>query len=453
MAEFIGSLSVDLRMNIWSLCSIVLLAHAQTVSAIQIYTPDTLPTDLSPSCADALTLDVAACPLLATKLRYGFFYPESKLESTCTAECSTALQTYEQGVVSSCSNDTWLAYEDDEENLPVAFIPNVMRYLYELTCIQDDGRFCNVVAGMNAAMADPGGEYSSYWTQVLFDARIIIRTLLGQLATRVGWAASQTGQVRRNATYALSRACGCKLDRRTTTAPKSQASQFTSLRLLVAVLPTCREQHGPCQRLCMWDQPRDSQVFGIMINTMTPLLTWCRSDLPQQTPPACAGKTYQIQPGDDCHSISTSQGIATSWLLSDNNLASFCTDFPTEGSLCLTNTCSVYTVQTNDTCKSVAKTSNITEALLISWNPVSLPALACDIRKSLIMLVGTQLGMWQHRPLCRRSAVYQRPGHTVPGPVIDGARANNRVHPCSHSHRRRPGRQREMRALLHSDAR
>lgn len=220
---------------------------------------------------------------------------------------------------------------------------------------------------------------SSYRTQVLFDVRIIIRTLLGQLATRVGWAASQTGQVPLNATCALSRVCGCKLDRRTTTAPKSQASRSMSLRLLVAVLLTCREQRGPCQRLCMWSQPCDTQLSSMITNTMTPLLTRCRSDLPQPTPPPCAGKTYQIQPGDDCHSISTSQGIATSWLLSDNNLASFCTDFPTEGSLCLTNTCSVYTIQTNDTCKSVAKTSNITEALLISWNSVSLSALTCDV--------------------------------------------------------------------------
>ncbi|KAI1490116.1 hypothetical protein F5X96DRAFT_670015 [Biscogniauxia mediterranea] len=73
---------------------------------------------------------------------------------------------------------------------------------------------------------------------------------------------------------------------------------------------------------------------------------------------------------------SDSQSIGTAWLLSDNNLASFCSDFPTSGELCLINTCSVYTVKANDTCKGIAKSANITQSLLTSWNPVSLSNLA-----------------------------------------------------------------------------
>ncbi|KAI1180782.1 hypothetical protein F4777DRAFT_596051 [Nemania sp. FL0916] len=312
-------LSVFRHTNLWSLGSMTLFAYAHLASAIQIYTPEALPTDLSSGCAGALTTDVAACPLFATKLRYGFFYPESTLLSVCTSECSSALQAYEKSVVSSCSNDTWLAYEDDEEQLPVAFIPNVLRYLYELTCIQDNGRFCNAVAGTNAAMADPG-DGDSGW--------------LGGVAN--GTSAPDCDL------------CFIKNLRMQAGSPYYDGPEVASQSIYESKTSSCG-------------------IAGM------PRTTWAMpttvSDLPRPTPPACAGKTYQIQPGDDCHSISTSQGIATSWLLSDNNLASFCTDFPTEGSLCLTNTCSVYTVQTNDTCKSVAKASNITEALLISWNP------------------------------------------------------------------------------------
>ncbi|KAI2624041.1 hypothetical protein GGS21DRAFT_541259 [Xylaria nigripes] len=320
MAEFTGPLSVTSRTNLWSLCSIALLAYAQAVSAIQIYTPQALPTGLSSGCASALTTDVAACPLFATKLRYGFFYPKSLLESTCTPECSTALQAYEQDVVSSCSHDTWLAYQDDEENLPVAFIPNVMRYLYESTCIQDSGRFCNLVAGMNAAMADPGDGDSGWLGSVANGTRVPDCDL-----------------------------CFIKTLRMQAGSPYYDGPEVASQSIYESKTSSCSIANMP---RTTWSMPTTV------------------SDLPEPTPPACAGKTYQIQPGDDCHSISISQGIATSWLLSDNNLASFCTDFPTEGSLCLTNTCSVYTIQTNDTCKSVAKTSNITEALLIKWNPV-----------------------------------------------------------------------------------
>lgn len=64
-----------------------------------------------------------------------------------------------------------------------------------------------------------------------------------------------------------------------------------------------------------------------------------------------------------------SQGIATSWLLLDNGLAAFCSDFPTSGILCLVNTCNVYTLQQNDTCDSVASKNHITTTQLLAWNP------------------------------------------------------------------------------------
>lgn len=99
----------------------------------------------------------------------------------------------------------------------------------------------------------------------------------------------------------------------------------------------------------------------------------CRSPTPTSTSTnsatQCSGQTYTIKDGDDCHSISTSQGIATSWLLLDNGLAAFCSDFPTSGNLCLVNTCNVYTLQQNDTCDSVASKNNITTTQLLAWNP------------------------------------------------------------------------------------
>lgn len=86
--------------------------------------------------------------------------------------------------------------------------------------------------------------------------------------------------------------------------------------------------------------------------------------------PTCAGETYQVKAGDDCHSIAVSQGIGTDWLLRDNNLNTGCADFPSSGDLCLNNICEVHTVLEGDTCKSIAKEFGVTEAQLKAWNPV-----------------------------------------------------------------------------------
>ncbi len=91
----------------------------------------------------------------------------------------------------------------------------------------------------------------------------------------------------------------------------------------------------------------------------------------EPTATACSGKSYAIQASDDCYSISKSQGIGTGWLLNDNQLQAYCAEFPTSGNLCLTNTCRVYIVQTNDTCKSIAAAHNVTIPQVVAWNPVS----------------------------------------------------------------------------------
>lgn len=95
------------------------------------------------------------------------------------------------------------------------------------------------------------------------------------------------------------------------------------------------------------------------------------SPTPSASPTSfCAGTTYTIKPGDTCDSVSLGQGIGTEWLINDNDLFSFCRDFPKSGKLCLENKCTVHTVGEEETCKSIAKEYKITEAQLYAWNPV-----------------------------------------------------------------------------------
>ena len=49
----------------------------------------------------------------------------------------------------------WNGYGDQPES--VAVIPDLMRYNYDLVCLMDSGRYCNIVAGAAAAMLDPEG--------------------------------------------------------------------------------------------------------------------------------------------------------------------------------------------------------------------------------------------------------------------------------------------------------
>lgn len=47
--------------------------------------------------------------------------------------------------------------------------------------------------------------------------------------------------------------------------------------------------------------------------------------------------------------------------MQDNNLEAFCADFPTSGDLCIVHGCKTYTVQANDSCKSIAKSHRLTQ--------------------------------------------------------------------------------------------
>lgn len=130
------------------------VANVRLVAAIQLLVEQSVPANLSTACQTALLADVD-CSLMVSKFRNGYFYPQSILENSCTTQCASGLVTFEQNVGDACVNDVWEGYDEDAE-IPVAVIPSLLRYQYDLTCLQDSGRFCNVIAGQAAAISDPG---------------------------------------------------------------------------------------------------------------------------------------------------------------------------------------------------------------------------------------------------------------------------------------------------------
>ncbi|KAK8007950.1 carbohydrate-binding module family 50 protein [Apiospora marii] len=281
-----------------------------------------LPEGISSPCATALSADIA-CPRHIATLQSGLYYPQTSLRDLCTTDCAAALSSYHSQVVANCASDTWLGPGDEEQ--PVAMISETIRYHYNFTCLTDNGRFCNNVAAAFAAAANSkpggdsydlpaGGDFGEHDTSNRCDA-----CLLKNLAFQAG-------------------------------SPYYDGPKLRSMSLYESRTSSCGIATAP---------------LTTTPNTLLPSVTGA-------TPPAptCAGTTYTIKAGDDCHSISLAQGVGTAWLLNDNHLLTECADFPMEGELCLVNKCTVHTLKESDTCSSLTKQYGMSEAQLRAWNPV-----------------------------------------------------------------------------------
>lgn len=133
--------------------TIFLFIVPQLAVGVQLVPNTSLPIDLTAGCASALLRDVNCSPVVK-ELRSGSYYPQSTLNRTCTPACASALSDYQSTVVSACGDETWLGYQDTL--MPLAIIPDMLRYLYNLTCLVDSNRYCNNVAAQAAFASDLG---------------------------------------------------------------------------------------------------------------------------------------------------------------------------------------------------------------------------------------------------------------------------------------------------------
>jgi LysM repeat protein len=294
------------------------LGIASTASATVLLYPDSLPSTLTSACTDALTIDVTACDPLVRDLRTDIFYPPASLSRICTTDCSSALETWLSSVQSGCGNQTISA--DLEVEAAAVYIPGALQYSFQHACLKDDsGRFCGPVAALAAAFSDPGINPFNYISNI-------------------------TDQVRPDNCDA----CLAERLRLREGSPYFDGPIVASMSLYESMTASC------------------SIVGRPVVTTTIDYFTAA----PAPTAKVCEGSTYTIKASDDCYTISKSQGVGTNWLLADNDLEAFCTDFPAAGSsLCITNQCTTVTVPTNATCEAVAAAANITETQLIAWNP------------------------------------------------------------------------------------
>ncbi|KAH8742712.1 hypothetical protein F5883DRAFT_362245, partial [Diaporthe sp. PMI_573] len=115
------------------------------VVAVQLITSKSLPSDsLSTNCVSSLTADVNCARQVGSFLP-GVYKPADVLEEACTADCASSLAQYQTSVEAACSDqDTFLIEKDHEA--PASFIPEILFYNFNRTCIQDEGRWCSVVS-------------------------------------------------------------------------------------------------------------------------------------------------------------------------------------------------------------------------------------------------------------------------------------------------------------------
>lgn len=121
----------------------IILAVSHT-EAIQIFTKDTLPSEkLSSKCVDALVADIA-CPSQIVAFGSGSEITTEALEEACTISCSDALSKHEISVRAACTEGD--VYDVSETGTaPVSFLPTLLFYEFNKTCVKDGDRWCHAV--------------------------------------------------------------------------------------------------------------------------------------------------------------------------------------------------------------------------------------------------------------------------------------------------------------------
>lgn len=131
--------------------SILFLGLFAPARAVVYVGNSSLPANITASCFSALTVDIA-CNDTIRKLRPSLYYPESALSNICTSGCNSALESFENGVVSACVGQTYDS-QTDVGYIPMYTIPEVLRYQFNLSCLTSGGQYCNVLAATAAGIA------------------------------------------------------------------------------------------------------------------------------------------------------------------------------------------------------------------------------------------------------------------------------------------------------------
>jgi hypothetical protein len=142
---------------------ISILSFLSATEGFSVFNEKNLPLNLSPTCRGALINDIN-CEQVITSFTATEFYSPAVLDKACTSSCSSSWASLRSSTASSCGNQTWDGLGSDS---PIALIPELMSFSYNVVCLKDAGRYCNNVIAANAAATDQTGMEETHSINVL----------------------------------------------------------------------------------------------------------------------------------------------------------------------------------------------------------------------------------------------------------------------------------------------
>ncbi|TFY61113.1 hypothetical protein EVJ58_g4714 [Rhodofomes roseus] len=314
-----------------------------STTSFVLYTSDSLPTSPGPpsACATALTATIECNSTVPLMSSYDYLFQDTAdLEAVCTSACTTALTGYRSAVAINCAG--YVFTDSANTTYPSTYVIDTVLGAYELQCLYDssDAQYCGpVVNEYNATgglLSLPTDELCTFCTLETLNITVSNPTTFSYpLQDLLSEAVEQ---------------CGSGYDSYNVTMVPSGAA---------STAPTA--------------------TFGI--TGPPPMSATC----------VYTGQNVTITANTTCAALSAQYQVSTNDIRSNNpGLIDGTCAIAAPATLCIPPTCTLYTVQTNDTCDSVAAESgsltgtNITTVQLISINPElgtycqSMPALVGD---------------------------------------------------------------------------
>ncbi|CAI7601413.1 unnamed protein product [Penicillium discolor] len=250
----------------------------------------------------------------------GYFPSEQDLNNLCTSNCLSSLQDLRSQQIQGCTAEDIITTGGQE--FPPTLTLDQLIFTYNYTCIKDESsKFCapQIENWLNSSTGMTAAQNCS-------------TCFLGTLQTELGSYFGYDDEL---------------------------AEEFSSLT------SSCSKTNYPVTSPPVYTVVHSATASVSIASTVSSVSS-------SATPTVDCAEDYTIQPGDTCYSISTKFNSSTHGLLYRNNLPAYCIGFPSPGtSLCIPETCDIYTVQGDDTCYSimVAHEYAFTVTQLISWNP------------------------------------------------------------------------------------
>ncbi|TPX08542.1 uncharacterized protein E0L32_010029 [Thyridium curvatum] len=328
--------------------------------------------EVSQQCISALESTITCDPYLRTSVlgdSISYLAP-SILDGFCTSSCGQSLSNYHQSVQSACGGGPQLW-----QGTPATLYGDQVWAQYNITCFKDSkGQYCqNAIANLTSPDSDQDASILTLPKAALCSECVL---KLGQLI---------------------------------------QSTAFSNYGLKMA------QEWASIQSTCGVTYPTNVQPIAAN-----------RTDIPGYAPSGypvaecVTGKSYTVVGGDDCGKIASANKVPRGALLAVNNVLPDCSDLQIGQQLCLPNPCTLYNVQSGDTCGAITSSQNLTLTQLLSWNAFISPActnlIAGDslcVSQPGVVYTGTAIP----DATATQTGVYATATVAPPGPVPHGTTA------------------------------